>query len=99
MFLFDAIDENECTEWQIGDPARVEAAKKMSVAGALIPLSAVSYDGDVWTIENGRAKKRSIFLGKSNRTHIVTDAEWTNHTVILEPDTYKLTEGMLVQEK
>lgn len=99
MFLFDAIDENEWNEWQVGESVRIEAVKMTPVSGALIPLSAVSADGSVWTIQNGRAQKRNIFFGESNRTHIVADAVWTNQTVILEPDTYELTEGMLIQEK
>lgn len=98
-FLFEIVGETKPDEWRVGDMVRVEVTKSMPLSGSLIPLSAVSADGTVWTIQNGQAKAQSISLGECSRTHAVADAAWANETVILDPDAYGLTDGMAVQEK
>lgn len=97
--LFEIVGETKPDEWQVGDMVRLEVTKNRNVSGSLIPLSAVSMDGTVWTIQNGQAKAHSFFLGECSRTHAVADAAWEFETVILDPDAYVLTDGMAVQEK
>ena len=74
----------------------VEWLTESMQAQALVPVSAVDADGNVWVIENGVANARKIDAGKRSGGWIAADAQWLNCRIVLEPE--GLSEGCRVKE-
>jgi len=63
---------------------------------ALVPVSAVDAQGNVWAVEDGKAYARKIDAGKRSADWIAADEKWQNCRIVLEPS--GLSEGCRVKE-
>ena len=74
----------------------VEWLAESAASPALVPVSAVDADGNVWVIEDGRAYARKINADKRSGGWIAAGGEWQGCRIVLEPD--GLTDGCRVKE-
>lgn len=85
------------TDWKAGDRVEVELVTNVLPECALVPLAAVSLDGTVWYIEDGRACGAALQMDQHSRRYGAATPEWAGRTVILYPDQHELAQGMAVK--
>ena len=99
LLFFELCDEATHDAFSIGEYADVHLCTDITDEEALIPLSAFDRNGNVWYIENGRARYTEPVVISSNDLYAAVEESWSGRMVILYPELGQLREGMPVRGK
>lgn len=98
--LFFDVPEEARSRFAIGETIDIEVITEVKSVEALIPLSAVDADGNIWYVEDGKAHKRAMQKDAAcSREYCEVPIWWLGKSVIVEPDQHELYIGKAVRVK
>ena len=83
---------------EAGDRVVVELVCEVLEDQALVPVSAVDANDQVWFVDDGAATPVEINLALRNDAYVVVPQEWAGKRVVLLPETAALYPGCAVRE-
>ena len=83
---------------EAGDRVVVELVCEVLEDQALVPVSAVDANDQVWFVDGGAATPVEINLALRNDAYVVVPQEWAGKRVVLLPETAALYPGCAVRE-
>jgi len=98
QLVFIPLKEDGLTERRVGETVTIEMLSGPVCNAALVPLAAVSANGEIWFVENGRARSETVDVSRRNADYVAVSAEWLGRSVVLAPDEAQLKQGCAVKE-
>ena len=95
--LVFTLPDDVCALYRPGEMVQLELVTEVRSAQALIPLSAIDADGNVWYVEDGVVCARTLEQdAPCSRLYSEANEWWKGKTVVLNPDSYGLQNGTRV---
>lgn len=98
QLTFLPLQQETLADVNIGERVEAELLVERMEGVTLIPLGAVDKHGQIWLVEEGKARPQAIDTSRRNEGYVAADSALSGARLILQPDEYSLWAGCPVKE-